>query len=673
MSLEKEPTICLNMIVKNESKIIERMLETVVSIIDCYCICDTGSTDNTVEIIQAFFDRKKIKGKIIFEPFLNFAHNRNVALDNCNGMSDYILLMDADMILQIHNFKKTDLLQADNFSILQGIPQFYYSNVRIVKNNNKNKYIGVTHEYVDLPTPVSLHNFPKDKIFIYDKGDGGSKANKLERDIRLLKEGIEKEPQHQTRYYFYLANTYFDSGNVNDAIETYKKRITFGGWEQEMWYCYFRIGLAYKKLNDMNNAISWWLDGYNYYPYRIENMFEMVMYYRSISKHKLCNLFIDTCKNIITNMNENKVNKDTFIFLQNDVYTYLLDFERIVIAGYLGKNDLRKEIVNVLNNSDRENEVSDTFSNMKFCKYILTPILKKDFSSEFINALNENNIRLFSSSSCMLPNKNGEGYIMNERLVNYKIDERNGNYENCEKHIISYNRYYELSPTFQITKEKLFDITYENKRFLGVEDIRIFHTANTNNELELEFLGVTLHSDNRIGVVGGIYDISAKEIKYNELKTNFNNLDCEKNWVFINYKKETCIVYSWWPLRICKLNKMTNKIDLLEEKLINAKMFRFARGSTSGFYFNNEYWFIIHIVAHDRPRNYYHNFAVFDENMNLLRYSAPFKFEGASIEYCLGLIVEKDRVIVNYSTWDRTNKLAVYDKKYIDQFLQFFE
>ena len=46
------PTLCLNMIVKNESKIIERLLTSVLSIIDTFCICDTGSTDNTIDIIN---------------------------------------------------------------------------------------------------------------------------------------------------------------------------------------------------------------------------------------------------------------------------------------------------------------------------------------------------------------------------------------------------------------------------------------------------------------------------------------------------------------------------------------------------------------------------------------------------------------------------------------------
>ena len=100
------PTLCLNMIVKNESKIIIRLLNSVVSLIDCYCICDTGSTDNTKELISSYFENKNIPGKIVEEPFKNFCHNRNFALTSCLGMSDYILLMDADMVLEINNFEK---------------------------------------------------------------------------------------------------------------------------------------------------------------------------------------------------------------------------------------------------------------------------------------------------------------------------------------------------------------------------------------------------------------------------------------------------------------------------------------------------------------------------------------------------------------------------------------
>ncbi len=50
-STNVNPKLCLNMIVKNESKIIRRLFDSVCNIIDSYCICDTGSTDgmNAIE------------------------------------------------------------------------------------------------------------------------------------------------------------------------------------------------------------------------------------------------------------------------------------------------------------------------------------------------------------------------------------------------------------------------------------------------------------------------------------------------------------------------------------------------------------------------------------------------------------------------------------------------
>ncbi len=76
-------------------------------------------------------------------------------------------------------------------------------------------------------------------------------------------------------------------------------------------------------------------------------------------------------------------------------------------------------------------------------------------------------------------------------------------------------------------------------------------------------------------------------------------------------------------------------------------------------------------VSCETPRHYYHIIAVFDVNMNILRYSAPFKFEGSSIEYCLSIIVEEERVLINYSTMDRTTRIGIYDRKYIESLLKY--
>ena len=64
--LTKDPAkICLTVICKNESKVIERMLNSVLPILDYYVIVDTGSTDGTQEIIENFF-RGKMKIFLLF-------------------------------------------------------------------------------------------------------------------------------------------------------------------------------------------------------------------------------------------------------------------------------------------------------------------------------------------------------------------------------------------------------------------------------------------------------------------------------------------------------------------------------------------------------------------------------------------------------------------------------
>ena len=96
--------LCLNMIVKDESRTIVRLLDSVINLIDSYCICDTGSSDNTVEIIKQYFLNKNMNGIIFSEPFINFEYNRNIAIDKCKNIDiDYLLLIDADMVLKYND------------------------------------------------------------------------------------------------------------------------------------------------------------------------------------------------------------------------------------------------------------------------------------------------------------------------------------------------------------------------------------------------------------------------------------------------------------------------------------------------------------------------------------------------------------------------------------------
>ena len=119
------PKICLNMIVKNESKIITRFFDSVLPFIDGYCICDTGSSDDTKEVIRTYFKEKELPGKVVEKEFVDFSTNRNFALHACHTMKDmdYVLLLDADMKLifdniDINQFKTT--MDKDAYFLFQG-------------------------------------------------------------------------------------------------------------------------------------------------------------------------------------------------------------------------------------------------------------------------------------------------------------------------------------------------------------------------------------------------------------------------------------------------------------------------------------------------------------------------------------------------------------------------
>jgi len=326
--------ICLNMIVKNESKIITRLLKSVERLIDSYCICDTGSTDNTIEIIENFFQEKNIKGSIVREPFRDFGYNRTFALQKCCDLPnvDYILLLDADMVLEIdetmdiHEFKQG--LSKDAYSLYQGSPSFLYKNIRLVKNQKGLSYWGVTHEYLHLPKDNKTITLEKHQIFIKDVGDGGAKQDKFLRDIQLLEQGLIENP-NEPRYLFYLANSYRDSHQYEKAIEIYQKRILQGGWYEEVWHSYYSIGNCYEYLNDMPNAIYYWLEAFHKDPQRIENLYKIIKYYREQKHYMLAYHFYNIAKEEI----KGKTKWD-HLFLQKSIYDYYLDYEFSIIGYY---------------------------------------------------------------------------------------------------------------------------------------------------------------------------------------------------------------------------------------------------------------------------------------------------------------------------------------------------
>ena len=638
------PTICLNMIVKNESKIITRLLQSVLPVIDTFCICDTGSTDNTKEIIEKFFEKHNILGKVIFKEFVNFGYNRTYALEQAKDMADYLLFLDADMILKIGPKFDKNKFTKDVYSIYQGNDNFRYANTRITSTKIGVKVVSPTHEYYDIQNEASKESLDSDILFINDIGDGGSKENKFKRDIELLLKGIEEEPNN-VRYYFYLANSYFDTKDYTNAIIYYKKRISLGQWVEEIFYSWYRLGFCYERIMDSENMLMCWLSAYQALPKRAESLYEIIKWYRYRGKNDICKMIYNTAKNI-------PYPTDCSLFLHKDVYDYKLLEEYTIFGWHTYDRNLSSECFKLMKIKPK-NEIYSLFNNYKFYQKILEPI-----NSIKLNDTNPNFDRTFfkekysftASSPSIIPMH--YGYMVNLRFVNYKIN-KNGTYP-YYKHITTINKQLLYTKEFKLIT--LSEVENENldRRYIGTEDVKLFKKDDS-----VLYTGTVYFKNEQIGVVIGEYNKTIVEV------TTKQQQYCEKNWVFIPHEKDLKMIYNWDPLTIGKIVDNKLVIDTIKEM---PQLFSLARGSTNGFLFKNEIWLLVHFVHHNNnePRHYYHSIVVFDKNMNLLRYSLPIKFSSGEIEYAIGMVVEEDRVIITHSVWDRESYIKIYKKEYID-------
>jgi glycosyltransferase involved in cell wall biosynthesis len=248
--------LCLNMIVKNEVKNLQRCLSAVAPYLSCYVIGDTGSTDGTQDFIRSFFAARDIPGEVHSFPFINFAQARNEALERARASKmpfQYLLLTDADMELTVGDPAFSRTLTSAAYSVLQRSGVSYW-NIRLLRRDVPAEYKGVTHEYLDVRTGETRN---LDNISFIDHATGSNRVDKYERDARLLTDAIagERDPGLIARYTFYLANTLRDSGQKEAALQAYLKRAHLGLWQQEVFVSLLNAAKLKEALNYSNDLV----------------------------------------------------------------------------------------------------------------------------------------------------------------------------------------------------------------------------------------------------------------------------------------------------------------------------------------------------------------------------------------------------------------------------------
>lgn len=613
--------ICLVMIVKNEAKIIKRCIDSCLGIIDAISICDTGSTDETVKLIDEY--GLKIPTRIEKHEWKNFGHNRTLSYDTAkkfvkelkwNLKESYALLLDADMCLcKDDSFDKNKLTEVGYLLIQKSSIEYY--NIRLIRFDIDLKCVGYTHEYWDYPITHRLAD-----LWIQDLDDGGSKSGKFQRDEKLLLKALEENP-NDPRTLFYLAETYRNLNKYDKAIQYYEARIKRGGWVEEIYMSIYQIAECYKNLKMYNEFATWSFKAYDFLPARVDSLNSLATYYRLTNKFLPCYHLSRICA-------ETKYPDDHLLFINPRAYNQDPYFNMAVSAYYINQKNAGFHITEMAMRKFGEYHLYNGI--MTF--YIQPIKISKIISlTSYIQGYHPMNPSIIKTDT---------GYIINLRHVNYTVSP-----------ILKYS-YTDYIHTRNVLLFFDTNLYLENVHELkdnfehtglvrGFEDVRLYGSPGDLHAIATSCLETGTPN---------IYHLKINNFKITDIKRLIypkaeNSNQCEKNWLPIN-STDTYVdlIYKYDPLILLRYDYSTSKINILSSEETDYYFDTF-RGSAC-CPFEDGYLVITHEVynkeiEHDGKRGmtrlYFHRFMIIDDKYMIRKSSYPFYLFKQGVEYVCGV------------------------------------
>lgn len=236
------------LIVKNEEKVLERCLKSIEDV-DEIIICDTGSTDKTIEIAGKFTDK-------IYTDYKwkdHFAEARNYAKSKATG--DWILSIDADEYLEFNGVDKIrkfitetdkDTIDVEMWAHGKKSREFYFP--RIFKNIPEIEWKGRIHNFLNI-----IENNTSNIKITYSYSPTHSEDP--DRSLRLLIQSVKEEGNESRRNVYYLGREYYFKKIYELAAYWLKLYCEErANWNAEKADGYYLLGETYFKLGMIDKA-----------------------------------------------------------------------------------------------------------------------------------------------------------------------------------------------------------------------------------------------------------------------------------------------------------------------------------------------------------------------------------------------------------------------------------
>jgi glycosyltransferase involved in cell wall biosynthesis len=336
---KQEVEICLVMIVKDEANNIKDCLSKVAPYINYWVIVDTGSKDNTVEVIKKTMEEFDIPGELHERPWVNFEVNRTESLELSKGKCDYRWIIDADDTFEVEQFGFNPFAHIDKtmdtYQITYRLNSLQYHRAQIVKSDQPWVYKGVLHEYLhcDLPnlrSAILPGCFVKADISPLKRA--ATLQEKYANDAKILEKALVDEPNN-TRYMFYLAQSYRDSDQYEKSLDAYIVRANAGEWDEEVYYSWYMIAKIMEKMNKpAEEVIAAYSKAWEYRPQRLEAVFHVMRKLREQNRFVLAFTYGEMAI-------KTPGTKD-ILFVEPEIWKWRLVDEYSIAAYYIGHPEI---------------------------------------------------------------------------------------------------------------------------------------------------------------------------------------------------------------------------------------------------------------------------------------------------------------------------------------------
>lgn len=354
--------LALNFICKDESHVVERMLNSAKSITDLIVVNDTGSTDGTQDLIRKFGEENNIPTYVFERQFDNFENSRNHAMQKLRDVVEELnwdpndvhgYWFDCDELLIIDEKFNKKQFTKDLYMINTYIGQMKYTRNTFFRVSKPFRWYGPIHEFI-VCDDRTITSGVAENVHVDVKMEGASWQGNIPAKYKSHAFELEKyidENRNDPRWIFYTAQSYHDSASTGDRLEDeerlrrsikyYNERLNrTDGYAEEIYYSQFRIGTIMMAMerpwSETHQAL---LKAYSIDPLRGESIKTIIDYYLKVGEWHNAYLYSKFAK---VNFHGKNPYPKRLLFVDQTLYEWKFLEAHAAASFYTGRMDEAK-------------------------------------------------------------------------------------------------------------------------------------------------------------------------------------------------------------------------------------------------------------------------------------------------------------------------------------------